>query len=119
MQGRNAVWLPGMDHAGIATQNVVERQLNAEGLTRHDLGREKFVERVWQWKEQSGGTILQQLRRLGGSFDWDREIFTLDEPRARAVRTAFVKLYEDGLIYRGYRLDRKSTRLKSSHANIS
>ena len=104
MQGRNAVWLPGMDHAGIATQNVVERQLAAEGLTRHDLGRAKFVERVWAWKEKSGGTILQQLRRLGGSFDWDREIFTLDEPRASAVRAAFVRLYEDGLIYRGFRL---------------
>ena len=104
MAGRNAMWQPGTDHAGIATQNVVERQLAAEGTSRHDLGREKFVERVWAWKEQSGDTILRQMRRLGTSCDWQRDAFTLDEPRQRAVREVFVALYEDGLIYRGYRL---------------
>ena len=104
MQGRNAVWIPGMDHAGIATQNVVERQLAEEGITRHDLGREEFIRRVWQWKEESGGQILDQLRRLGASLDWDREAFTFDEPRSKAVREVFVGLYEQGLIYRGNRL---------------
>ncbi len=104
MQGYNTLWLPGMDHAGIATQNVVERQLAAEGLTRHDLGREKFVERVWEWKKQSGGTILRQIRRIGASCDWSRERFTLDEGLSRAVREVFVSLYDDGLIYRGNRL---------------
>ncbi len=84
MIGDNAVWLPGMDHAGIATQTVVERQLAAEGLTRHDLGREAFIERVWAWKAESGGQILRQQRRLGASCDWDREAFTFDEQRARA-----------------------------------
>jgi valyl-tRNA synthetase len=104
MQGKNAVWIPGMDHAGIATQNVVEKQLAEEGLTRHDLGREAFVERVWRWKEESGGRILDQLRRLGSSLDWEREAFTFDEPRSRAVREVFVTLHEQGLIYRGNRL---------------
>ncbi|GGI06793.1 valine--tRNA ligase [Egicoccus halophilus] len=104
MQGRNAVWVPGMDHAGIATQNVVEKQLAADGLTRHDLGREAFVERVWTWRDQSGGMILQQLRKLGSSLDWDREAFTFDEPRSRAVRAVFTSLYDQGLIYRGNRL---------------
>jgi valyl-tRNA synthetase len=104
MQGRNAVWLPGMDHAGIATQNVVERQLADEGLSRHDLGREAFVERVWRWREESGGRILLQQRRLGASCDWRREAFTLDEPRSRAVREVFCLLYEQGLIYKGERI---------------
>jgi valyl-tRNA synthetase len=104
MRGANALWQPGTDHAGIATQNVVERQLAAEGTSRHDLGREAFVDRVWQWKEESGGTILRQMRRLGASPDWAREAFTLDEPRSRAVREVFCGLYEDGLIYRGNRL---------------
>ena len=104
MQGKNAVWVPGMDHAGIATQNVVEKQLAEEGLTRHDLGREAFVARVWEWKEQYGGVILDQLRRLGASLDWEREAFTFDEPRSRAVREVFVGLHEQGLIYRGNRL---------------
>ena len=104
MQGFNTLWLPGMDHAGIATQNVVERELRKEGLTRHDLGREKFVERVWQWKEQYGGIILKQIRRIGSSCDWSRERFTLDEGLSRAVREVFVRLYEEGLIYRGKRL---------------
>ena len=104
MQGKNAVWLPGTDHAGIATQTLVERQMAEEGLTRHDLGREKFLERVWDWKEHSGGTILRQLRRLGCSCDWEREAFTFDEPRSAAVRKIFVDLYNEGLIYRGNRL---------------
>jgi valyl-tRNA synthetase len=104
MQGFNVLWLPGMDHAGIATQNVVERELRREGLSRHDLGREKFVCRVWQWKEQYGGIILKQIRRIGASCDWSRERFTLDEGLSRAVREAFVSLYEEGLIYRGKRL---------------
>ena len=104
MAGRNAMWQPGTDHAGIATQNVVERQLAAEGTTRHDLGRDAFVERVWTWKEQSGDTILRQMRRLGASCDWQRDAFTLDEPRSKAVRAVFVALHDQGLIYRGNRL---------------
>ena len=102
MQGYEALWLPGLDHAGIATQNVVERTLkDSEGKTRHDLGREAFVERVWKWKEEYGGKILHQKRRLGDSCDWSRERFTMDEGFTRAVMEVFVKLYEDGLIYRG------------------
>ena len=93
--------MPGTDHAGIATQNVVERQLASEGLSRESLGREAFVERVWKWKEESGGVIINQLRRLGASCDWERERFTMDEGLSRAVREAFVRLYEEGLIYRG------------------
>ncbi|MGH3713331.1 MAG: valine--tRNA ligase [Micromonosporaceae bacterium] len=104
MQGYAALWLPGMDHAGIATQNVVERQLAGEGLSRHDLGREKFVERVWQWKAESGGMILDQMRRLGDSVDWSRERFTMDEGLSRAVLTIFKKLYDEGLIYRAERI---------------
>ena len=100
MQGYNALWMPGTDHAGIATQNVVEQELAKEGLTRHDLGREKFIERVWQWKEQSGDTIIEQLKRLGCSCDWSRERFTMDEGLSRAVREVFVRLYNEGLIYR-------------------
>src|SRR5215470_2014983 len=96
MQGFNTLWLPGMDHAGIATQNVVERELAKEGLTRFDLGREKFVERVWQWKEQYGGIILKQLRRIGASCDWTRERFTFDAGLSRAVREVFVQLYDEG-----------------------
>jgi valyl-tRNA synthetase len=101
MQGRNAVWIPGTDHAGIATQNVVEKQLAAEGRSRHDLGRDAFLDRVWQWREESGGVILDQLKKLGASCDWDREAFTFDETRSRAVREVFVSLYEQGLVYRG------------------
>ena len=104
MQGYEALWLPGMDHAGIATQNVVERQLAAEGLSRHDLGREAFVERVWQWKAESGGAILGQMRRLGDGVDWSRERFTMDEGLSRAVQTIFKRLYDDGLIYRAERI---------------
>jgi valyl-tRNA synthetase len=104
MQGYNTLWVPGIDHAGIATQVVVERQLKQEGLTRHDLGREKFIERVWQWKEESGGRILQQLRKMGASCDWPRTKFTMDPDMVRAVREAFVRLHEEGLIYRDTRL---------------
>ncbi|MFZ1864586.1 MAG: valine--tRNA ligase [Polyangiales bacterium] len=104
MSGYNTLWIPGIDHAGIATQVVVERQLKNEGLTRHDLGREKFIERVWQWKEQSGGRILQQLRKMGASCDWARTKFTMDPDMVRAVREAFVRLYEQDLIYRDTRL---------------
>ncbi|MBE9520282.1 MAG: valine--tRNA ligase, partial [Proteobacteria bacterium] len=101
MQGFNTLWLPGTDHAGIATQNVVERQLASENISRHDIGREKFVERVWQWKEESGGKIINQLKRLGCSCDWDRERFTMDEGLSRAVREVFSRLYHEGLIYKG------------------
>jgi valyl-tRNA synthetase len=101
MQGYNALWMPGTDHAGIATQNVVEQELAREGLTRHDLGREKFIERVWLWKEKYGGVIINQLKRLGCSCDWSRERFTMDEGLSRAVREVFVRLYHDGLIYQG------------------
>ncbi|MHB8173646.1 MAG: valine--tRNA ligase [Nitrospirota bacterium] len=101
MSGYNTLWMPGTDHAGIATQNVVERQLAAEGTTRHAYGREQFINRVWKWREQSGGTIINQLKRLGASCDWERERFTMDEGLSRAVREVFVRLYEEGLIYRG------------------
>jgi valyl-tRNA synthetase len=104
MQGYEALWLPGMDHAGIATQNVVERELAKENLSRHDLGREAFVERVWQWKAESGGRILGQMKRLGDSVDWSRERFTMDSGLSRAVLTIFKRLYEDGLIYRAERI---------------
>jgi valyl-tRNA synthetase len=104
MEGYNTLWIPGIDHAGIATQVVVERQLKKEGLTRQDLGREKFIERVWLWKEESGGQILQQLRKMGASCDWARTKFTMDPDMVRAVREAFVRLHEEGLIYRDTRL---------------
>ncbi|WP_424196065.1 valine--tRNA ligase [Ampullimonas aquatilis] len=104
MRGHNTLWQPGTDHAGIATQIVVERQLDAKGISRHDLGREKFLEKVWEWKEYSGGTITRQMRRLGTSPDWSRERFTMDEGLSNAVTETFVQLYNDGLIYRGKRL---------------
>ena len=104
MMGCRALWQPGMDHAGIATQMVVERLINSEGTSRRDLGREKFVERVWDWKEHSGGQIAKQLRRMGASVDWSRDRFTMDEGLSKAVSEVFVKLYEEGLIYRGKRL---------------
>ena len=104
MQGYAALWLPGMDHAGIATQNVVERELRNEGLSRHDLGREAFIDQVWAWKEKSGGTITKQMRKLGDSTDWSRERFTFDEGLSTAVRTVFVKLYNEDLIYRADRI---------------
>ena len=104
MLGRNVLWQPGTDHAGIATQMVVERLLNAEGTSRREIGRERFVERVWQWKERSGGTISMQMRRLGASVDWSRDRFTMDEGLSKAVAEVFVRLYDEGLIYRGKRL---------------
>ncbi len=104
MKGDNTLWQPGTDHAGIATQMVVERQLAAQGLSRHDLGRDKFIDKIWEWKKESGGTITQQLRRMGASPDWSRERFTMDEGLSEAVKEVFVKLYEEDLIYRGKRL---------------
>jgi len=104
MMGHKTLWQPGTDHAGIATQMVVERLLNSEGSGKRDIGREKFVERVWQWKEESGGQISQQLRRLGASLDWSRDRFTMDEGCSNAVTKEFVQLYDEGLIYRGKRL---------------
>lgn len=104
MKGCNTAWIPGTDHAGIATQIVVERQLSAQNVSRHDLGREKFLEKVWEWKEVSGGTITQQMRRVGCSADWTREYFTMDDVRAETVTEVFVRLFEQGLIYRGKRL---------------
>jgi len=104
MQGYKVLWMPGTDHAGIATQNVVERQLAAEKMDRHELGREAFIERVWKWKAESGGQIIGQLKRLGASCDWERERFTMDEGLSKAVRTVFVRLYREGLIYRDNRL---------------
>ncbi|HEY0847343.1 MAG TPA: valine--tRNA ligase [Noviherbaspirillum sp.] len=104
MRGYNTAWIPGTDHAGIATQIVVERQLDAQKISRHDLGREKFLEKVWEWKEKSGSTITGQMRRLGASTDWQREYFTMDEKMSKAVTEVFVRLYEQGLIYRGKRL---------------
>jgi valyl-tRNA synthetase len=102
MEGCNVLWMPGTDHAGIATQNVVEKQLLDEGLNRHTLGREKFIERVWKWKEQSGGTIISQLKKLGASCDWNRERFTMDKGLSEAVKEVFVHLYQEGLIYRSH-----------------
>ncbi|MEV4455700.1 valine--tRNA ligase [Microbispora sp. NPDC049633] len=104
MRGMETLWLPGMDHAGIATQNVVEREIAKDGLSRHDFGREAFVERVWQWKEESGGRILGQMKKLGDGVDWSRERFTMDEGLSRAVQTIFKKLFDDGLIYRAERI---------------
>jgi len=104
MSGRNTLWVPGTDHAGIATQNVVERQLAKDHIDRHALGREKFIEKVWEWRQEYGGRIISQLKRMGASCDWQRERFTMDEGLSRAVREVFVTLYEEGLIYRGERL---------------
>ncbi len=118
MRGSNTLWQPGCDHAGIATQMVVERQLNAEDKTRHDLGREKFVERVWQWKEESGGIISRQLRRMGASPDWSRERFTMDEGMSEAVSQVFIKLYDAGLVYRGKRLVNWDTVLHTALSDL-
>jgi len=104
LRGDNVLWMPGTDHAGIATQNVVEKKLAADGTDRHQLGREKFIEAVWQWREKYGSAIINQLKRLGASCDWQRERFTMDEGLSKAVRTVFVQLYEEGLIYRGNRI---------------
>ena len=104
MQGYSALWIPGVDHAGIATQIRVEEELRKEGQTRYDLGREKFLERVWAWKHQCGDRIVEQQKRLGASCDWDRARFTMDEGCSKAVREVFVNLYEQGLIYKGSRI---------------
>ncbi|MEO4047792.1 valine--tRNA ligase [Pseudomonas sp. CAU 1711] len=118
MQGRNTLWQPGTDHAGIATQMVVERQLAAQGIGRHDLGRDKFLDKVWEWKNQSGGTITRQIRRLGSSVDWSRERFTMDEGLSEAVKEAFVRLHEDGLIYRGKRLVNWDTKFHTAISDL-
>jgi valyl-tRNA synthetase len=118
MQGRNTLWQPGTDHAGIATQMVVERQLAAQNLSRHDLGRAKFLDKVWEWKEESGGNITNQIRRLGSSVDWSRERFTMDEGLSDAVKEAFVRLHEDGLIYRGKRLVNWDTKLHTAISDL-
>jgi len=118
MKGDNTLWQPGTDHAGIATQMVVERQLNAEGKNRHDLGRDEFIKRVWQWKEESGGQITQQLRRLGASPDWSRERFTMDDGLSESVTDVFEQLYDEGLIYRGKRLVNWDTVLHTALSDI-
>ena len=118
MRGADVLWQPGMDHAGIATQMVVERMLEAEGKTRQDLGREKFIERVWAWKDESGGTITGQLRRLGASCDWQRERFTMDEGLSTAVRKVFVDLYKEGLIYKDKRLVNWDPKLKTAISDL-
>ena len=118
MQGRDALWQPGTDHAGIATQMVVERLLGEEGTTRQALGREKFLDRVWQWKGESGGTITRQLRRLGASLDWPRERFTMDDGLSAAVREVFVSLYKQGLIYRDRRLVNWDPKFQSAISDL-
>ncbi len=118
MHGDNVLWMPGTDHAGIATQNVVERQLAEEGLDRHELGREKFIDRVWEWRELYGGKIINQLKRLGASCDWSRERFTMDEGLSEAVRRVFVSLYNEGLIYRGLRIINWCPRCITALANL-
>ncbi|HRC39032.1 MAG TPA: class I tRNA ligase family protein, partial [Rubrivivax sp.] len=118
MRGFNALWLPGTDHAGIATQIVVERQLQDKGLNRHDLGRKNFVAQVWEWKASSGATITNQMRRLGDSVDWSREYFTMDEGLSAVVNETFVRLYDEGLIYRGTRLVSWDPALKSAVSDL-
>ncbi|MFN3476220.1 MAG: valine--tRNA ligase, partial [Candidatus Methylomirabilales bacterium] len=118
MEGRNVLWVPGTDHAGIATQNIIERQLREEGLTREQLGREAFLQRVWRWKEEAVGIIIAQLKRLGASCDWRRECFTMDEARKRAVLEVFVRLFEDGLLYRAERLVNWCPRCETALADI-
>jgi len=118
MKGDKTLWQPGTDHAGIATQMVVERQLEAEGKTRHDLGRDAFIERIWEWREESGGNITRQLRRLGSSLDWQHERFTMDDGLSNAVKEVFVRLYEEGLIYRGKRLVNWDTKLHTAVSDL-
>ena len=118
MMGDNTLWQAGTDHAGIATQMVVERKLNAQGIKRHDLGREKFLEKVWEWKAESGDNITRQIRRLGSSVDWTRERFTMDEGLSNAVKEAFVRLYDDGLIYRGKRLVNWDVKLETALSDL-
>ncbi len=118
MQGYEVLWLPGMDHAGIATQNAVERDLAKQGMSRQDLGREKFVERVWEWKEEYGGKILDQMKRLGDGIDWSRERFTMDEGLSRAVQTIFKKMFDDGLIYQAERIINWCPRCQTALSDI-
>ncbi|WP_343682998.1 valine--tRNA ligase [Acinetobacter baylyi] len=118
MMGKNTLWQPGTDHAGIATQMVVERQLAAQNISRHDLGREQFIDKVWEWKEQSGGTITKQIRRLGSSVDWSRERFTMDDGLSNAVKEVFVQLHEQGLIYRGKRLVNWDPKLQTALSDL-
>src|SRR5690606_32886483 len=119
MRGDVTLWVPGTDHAGIATQSVVEKKLKRdEGLTRHALGRDEFINRVWQWKEQYGNRITSQIRHLGASVDWSREAFTMDEKLSRAVNEAFCRFHEDGLLYRARRLVNWSCALKSAISDI-
>jgi valyl-tRNA synthetase len=118
MQGKDTLWMPGTDHAGIATQMMVERQLQKEGVTRHELGRQEFINRVWEWKAESGGNITKQLRRLGASLDWSRERFTLDEKFSSAVNNAFILLYNEGLIYRDKRLVNWDPKLQSAVSDL-
>lgn len=118
MQGFEVLWLPGMDHAGIATQTLVDRKLRAEGIDRHEIGREAFIQKVWEWKRESGGTIGEQMRRLGDGVDWSRERFTLDEGLSRAVQTIFKELYDQGLIYRAERLVNWSPTLQTAISDI-
>ncbi|OOR88344.1 valine--tRNA ligase [Moraxella bovis] len=118
MKGYNTLWQPGTDHAGIATQMVVERQLGLDGISRHDLGREKFIEKVWEWKGQSGGNITRQIRRLGSSVDWSRERFTMDDDLSKVVKEVFVRLYDEGLIYRKKRLVNWDCKLKTAISDL-
>ncbi|MDL2286654.1 class I tRNA ligase family protein, partial [Desulfococcaceae bacterium OttesenSCG-928-F15] len=116
--GKNVLWMPGTDHAGIATQNVVEKELAKEGKTRDDLGREAFIARVWEWRKEYGGAIIHQLQRLGASCDWDRERFTMDEGLSRAVRKVFVTLYKEGLIYKGLYLTNWCPRCRTALSDL-
>ena len=118
MRGDNTLWVPGTDHAGIATQIVVERKLQGEGKTRHDLGRKNFVTKVWEWKEESGSTITRQMRRMGDSVSWKHEYFTMDPKMSKVVTSTFVQLYEQGLIYRGKRLVNWDPVLKSAVSDL-
>ena len=118
MRGHNTLWVPGTDHAGIATQIVVERKLQGEGKSRHDLGRKNFVAKVWEWKEESGSTITRQMRRMGDSVSWKHEYFTMDPKMSKVVTSTFVQLYEQGLIYRGKRLVNWDPILKSAVSDL-
>ncbi len=118
MRGNNTLWQPGTDHAGIATQMVVERRLAAEGVSRHDLGREAFVDKIWDWKAESGGNITRPMRRMGSSVDWSRERFTMDEGLSKAVTEVFVRLYDEGLIYRVKRLVHWDPVLKTALSDL-
>lgn len=119
MQGKNTLWQVGTDHAGIATQMVVERKIAAEeGKTRHDYGREAFIDKIWEWKAESGGTITRQMRRLGNSVDWERERFTMDEGLSNAVKEVFVRLYKEDLIYRGKRLVNWDPKLRTAISDL-